>query len=275
VDADNSGSVDFEEFLLLAIPGFTKSRKTSKPRGFAVHNALHAMYQDAEGCTSDALDEFVVEIPEQCMRRDEPELDSSRPGEPTSQQPTRRMFVELRLRFKRAINDNLGRTESASGGNIILPLRLMKDNWIECSYPFDDKQLAHSASGSGILFIAPPPPDPHKYPMPLSKLKCVKFPEPSPKVMEDGQPVDGFRILSVSPDRLIITFDMKYGKYANFGPPPNDLIIIQTGAGTTVDRLKVGGTLLSCTRVNVAETRSQYTQPLNPSRFFYIVHMHK
>ncbi len=240
MDSDNSGTVDFKEFLVLAIPGFNKSRPLAKPRSFALHTALHAMYQDAQGCGAKALTDEVARIPEQCIKRDVAKSNNALEHSILGSSGGGGASLELHLRFNKATNDSLGRTQSATDGSITLPLTLMKDNWQECTYPFEDKRLAHSSSGAGIEFTAAPnPEDSHKFPTPLSKLKCVKFPDPFPQVVEDGRQVDGFRILSVTPESIIITFDMKYSKYANFPPPPNEFVIVQTGQGTTIAQLKV------------------------------------
>jgi len=70
-----------------------------------------------------------------------------------------------------------------------------------------------------------------KSPENLSALFCVV-------VQEGDDMVEGFRIVSVTPKKLHISFDYKYGKYADFPPPPYDLTIIETGEGTRVSTMQ-------------------------------------
>lgn len=238
MDTDNSGSIDFQEFLLLAIPGFSSTRALAHPRKLLALKMSHAMYEDADGCGEMALKEVFAEIPDKCFRPAPVEEDHL--GRALSVQPAPwNVSLELRLRFQRAERDRLGRTQSASQGNIVVPLKPQHDCWIDRDYPYDDKKMAHDQEGTGILFTAPPPPDPNRFPFSQSKLRCVKFPPSVAIVMEDNVRVMGFRIVSVSPQSLQITFDQKYGRYAAFPPPPNELTIIQSGPGTNLQILKV------------------------------------
>lgn len=235
VDDDGSGSVDFEEFILLAIPGLRTTRTNKKPRGFAISPCRSAMFEDAEGTTGVA--DIPIEVPAQCFFPASEDEEGMK-DQDGARRPPRKLAVELRLRFKRSPHDALGRSESARDGNIVLPLTVAENVWVEKMYPFDDKMASTGCGGAGITFTAPDPPDPAEYPMPLSKLKCVKF--PNGPIKEDGHMVDGFRIVSVKPKKLQISFDYKYGKYAVFPPPPYEFTIIETGSGTHVRDIKVG-----------------------------------
>ena len=140
MDGDNSGAIDFSEFLLLAIPGMSKANSSKKPRGFTVNPFRNAMFEDADG-TGGEVGAREAEIPEQCFAAgEEVAVDEAK---------SKGLFAELRIRFKKNVHDNPGRSESARDGNIVLPLALKRDCWVERVYPFNDKAPAQGSGGAG------------------------------------------------------------------------------------------------------------------------------
>lgn len=151
VDDDNSGAIDFFEFLLLAIPGMSKVNSSKKPRNFTINAFRNAMFEDADQAGR-GEGEGDMEIPEQCfVMADEVADDDSR---------AKVLFAELRIRFKRNVHDTPGRSESARDGNIVLPLTLKRDCWVERIYPFEDKAPEQGSGGAGESLIGHPFKDP-------------------------------------------------------------------------------------------------------------------
>jgi hypothetical protein len=142
VDGDNSGAIDFLEFLLLAIPGMSKSNSSKKPRGFTVNPFRNAMFEDADG-TGGEVGAREIEIPVQCFAAGEEDA--------VDEAKSKGLFAELRIRFKKNVHDNPGRSESARDGNIVLPLTLKRDCWVERVYPFNDKAPAQGSGGAGVV----------------------------------------------------------------------------------------------------------------------------
>jgi len=93
VDQDNSGSIGFEEFLKLAVPGASSGGPKVK-RNFAMQRYIGATYEDTVGQRPSGVDRqsLPLKIPVQCFSKYNPDLEflpeHSRSTQPTVEQPT-------------------------------------------------------------------------------------------------------------------------------------------------------------------------------------------
>ena len=277
VDTDHSGTIGFEEFLMLAVPGASSGGPQVK-REFSIIQYDSASFEDTDGHRGGnhrikELQMRPVEIPIQCFNHYHSEADflprpkseafgtaniegeqssvaeDENPGNlavPLKNRSTK-IMLEMRLRFK--LDKNKRVTLAASKGNIENDLDVITNRWTPKKYLYSNKELApRDGKGAGIVFTAPEGSETQKFPgPPRNKCLCVQFPgkKKEVKLFEGCPPLHGFPILQITKQKLRIKFEVPFGDsfkslshLADFPPPAEFVSILSSGSGSSLDSLK-------------------------------------
>lgn len=248
VDKDGSGTIGFEEFLILAVPGASSGGPKVK-REFSITKYESASFEDTVGRSEIAdLQQTPLHIPIQCFSSYNPALEflpapparqaqpaveeasNSEGGEEARQRQSpenaasktetesddraNKTVLELRLRFKMPPDQRVSR--EASQGNIEQELKIQKGCWTPKKYLFGKKEFApRDGKGTGIMFTVPEGSDGEQFPgPPKNKLLCVEFPGKKKEVtLYEGCPtLYGFPIFQITTKVLRINFEVPFGE---------------------------------------------------------------
>ena len=249
VDKDGSGTIGFEEFLMLAVPGASSGGPKIK-REISISNYAAATFEDSVGDRSGLQDlqKEPMHIPIQCFSYYDPALEflPAQPALPAqsaseaaghvaegeeanpsqgqedagiktetgSDDRENKTGLELRLRFKMPTNQRV--SPEASQGNIEVELQIEKGCWKPKKYLFGKKEFApRDGKGTGIVFTVPEGSDGEEFPgPPKNKYLCVEFPGNKKEVtLYEGCPtLYGFPILQITTKSLRINFEVPFGE---------------------------------------------------------------
>ena len=276
VDSDNSGSIGFEEFLMLAVPGASSGGPKVK-RELSIVKYVPASFEDTAGDRSDVEHsrDVKLQIPQQCFHDYDPQVEflpkqtaappaagsEAATQEQEGQEPENDSHsvdgkderslsetgLEMRLRFKMSNNQKV--TAAASHGNIEKRLRISKHSWQPKKYLFGKKELApRDGKGAGLVFTIPDGSEGEKFPKTAkNKYLGVQFPGAKKEVaLYEGCPkLHGFPILQMTETSLRINFEIPFGEsfksmahLADFPPPIEHLTILSCGTGSLLNDLR-------------------------------------